>query len=183
MKALLVAALTVGCYAVPSAPVIRQPVGPEPAFTAPPPPWIPVSSVESAPADPESEVVAVPEAVPEDEPVPPENIEDLWLKVETAADSLATKRWQIRLAKEHFNKGPKNEQAIKSMEKHYDAIVAEEFCPAAVEFRVRAGARQYNKRAVLHCKTSAPVATGLSGKQITLTEECAMAFATQCSVK
>lgn len=189
MKAAILLApfLVFGCYAMPGAqaPVVAleakaPPPRPEPVEEPPvvmPKPVAGPGDYEGPPGDPE---VVVANDEPEPEVMPTDDVEPLWSDVATAADSLAVKRWQIRLAKESFSKTPKNEQAIKNMEKHHAAVVAEEFCPAATAFRVKAGAREYNKRAAKHCATSAPVATGLSGKQVVLTTECATAFATPC---
>lgn len=186
-----VTVLTVGCYPLPG--MVGPVRNPERA-TAPAPPIVGTSDPRPEPPDEPvgPKPVAgpgdddeVPPGEPEPEPVmagepEPEDSEALWSEVASSADSLTVKRWQIRFAKENFAKTPKNAQAIKNMEKHHDAIVAEEFCPAAIRFRAVAGAREYNKRATKHCKTAAPIAAGLAGKQVTLTTECVAAFSTSC---
>jgi hypothetical protein len=60
------------------------------------------------------------------------------------------------------------------------AVVRESYCPTRKDFLAVSTTTELARRAKEHCENDAPAATGLSGKQVELKNECRAAFATGC---
>lgn len=107
-------------------------------------------------------------------------MDGFWKDVEQPGDDIASKRYLITFAQTKLPKTPKNLKATENVKIHVAAITSEQFCPAKKTFIAKGGLAEYQARAKAHCTEKAPIGTGLSGAQVTLTAECTAAFATAC---
>lgn len=105
--------------------------------------------------------------------------DDLWAEVQRVGDDLATKRFQADLLRQ-FPNTYRTQISVGRMATFVSALVKEQYCPSKKEFIANASAADFSRRAALHCKDDPPTASGISGVQVTLTQQCRDALATLC---
>ena len=67
------------------------------------------------------------------------------------------------------------------MGEYNEAIVLEKFCPArGVREDGGGGRAEYTKSSAWHGKERPPTATGLTGAEVALTQQCSEVYATPC---
>lgn len=105
-------------------------------------------------------------------------LDESWQNIEPIGDDIARKRFQA----ETFAKIAKPHQKadVAKMKSLTDAIVTDKFCPVRKTFVTLGGAAEFSKRAATHCKDQPPEASGLSGAQVALPDQCRAAFASGC---
>lgn len=104
----------------------------------------------------------------------------LWEAVQGYGDQLATYAYKISFAERNFAPHPRTLRGIAGMRAYRAGLARDSYCPAKKEFLDFAGAKEFAKRAMVHCKDEPPTDTGVGGVQVVLTNECRAAFATQC---
>ena len=112
-------------------------------------------------------------------------MDELWGSVADAGDEIAHKKYEAQFARSMEATMPpahqlQTEHAIQRLTIYTSAVVQEKYCPAKKAFIAQASAGEFSKRAVAHCKDSAPVGNGQGGVQVTLTAQCQAAYASPC---
>jgi hypothetical protein len=102
-----------------------------------------------------------------------------WSDLVEAGDDLATKIHQTALVR-RIASTRRDAISLQRMEQITAATVTEKLCPAKKAFVQSVGGARFQERTRKHCYDEAPTAQGLSGAQVTLTNECLVAFASAC---
>ncbi len=105
-------------------------------------------------------------------------IESAWSSVQTIGDEIATKRFLQAFAAQNL-RGERNARASQMMAAHIQEMT-KGFCEAKKEFLAASTTVEFGKRSKAHCTDDPPTATGLSGKEETLTTQCHAVYATPC---
>lgn len=105
-------------------------------------------------------------------------VESAWSSLRAIGDDIATKRFLQAFASQNFG-GRRNARASQMMAAHIQAMTTD-YCAAKKEFLTVSNIAEFGRRSKAHCTDDAPTATGLSGKEETLTAQCHAVYATPC---
>ncbi len=103
-----------------------------------------------------------------------------WSNVTSIGDDIATRKAMHAFASTQLT-GRRNAVATQRLGQHIQALTTESYCPAVKEFLKVSNRAELARRSKKHCSEEPPTATGLSGEEQALTQECTAAFATPCN--
>jgi uncharacterized membrane protein len=99
--------------------------------------------------------------------------------IEVIATDLAEKKFLSTFAAQNLQ-GRRNAIALGRMQEHMEAIRVEAYCPKKKNLMLLIHPPDFAALAKKHCEENPPTAGGLSGEQVTLTNECKAVYATPC---
>jgi hypothetical protein len=108
-----------------------------------------------------------------------QQVEGAWRQVVEIGDDLVQKHFVAEKASKMSN-GARMQRQLATVQAINQAIVVEKYCPTRKGFLQVASVAEFQKRAAAHCKDEAPTGQGLSGADVTLTNQCSAVYAIPC---